>query len=107
MTEYIEKEAAITIPVLPKEHREYQTFNLDDAYENGWYDALECVEKIPLADVRPVVRGQWIVRGGKFRCSRCDAKALWKREGGTNGFSHEYTQKKSEFCPNCGADLRR
>ena len=22
-----------------------------------------------------------------------------------DGFSHEYTQKKSEFCPNCGADM--
>ena len=59
MAEYIEKQAATMIPVLPKEHREYQTMNLDDAYENGWYDALECVEKIPPADVRPVVRSHW------------------------------------------------
>lgn len=53
MAEYIEKLAVTTIPVLPKEHREYQTMNLDDAYETGWYDALECVEKLPPADVVP------------------------------------------------------
>lgn len=52
-TKYIEKQAAATIPVLPKEHRKYQTMNLDDAYENGWCDALECVEKLPPADVVP------------------------------------------------------
>ena len=53
MAEYIEKQEAATIPVLPKEYRKYQTMNLDDAYENGWYDALECVEKLPPSDVKP------------------------------------------------------
>lgn len=73
MTEYIEKQAAISLPVLPKEHREYPTFNLDDVYVKGWNDALEFVEKIPPADVRPVVRcrdckhsEQWY--GNKSRC---------------------------------------
>ena len=34
-----------TIPVLPKEYREYQTSNLDDAYEKGWEDALDYAYK--------------------------------------------------------------
>ena len=91
MTEYIEKTAAATIPVMPKEHRKYQTLNLDDAYENGWYDALECVEKLPPADVRPVVRGEWIDDGCITRCKYC---------GEEKEFPHW------RFCPNCGADMR-
>jgi rubrerythrin len=95
MAEYIEKQAATMIPVLPKEHRKYQTMNLDDAYENGWYDALECVEKIPPADVRPVVRGRWIpftseAAGDIWYCSACGI-----------GFAHHMN-----FCPHCGADMR-
>lgn len=90
-TEYIEKQAAVTIPVLPKEHRKYQTMNLDDAYENGWYDALECVEKLPPANVRPVVRGEWIGDGDCIICSNCKTA---------------YTFMGSNFCPNCGADMR-
>lgn len=95
MSEYIEKQAAATIPVLPKEHRKYQTANLDDAYENGWYDALKCVEKIPPADVRPVVRGRWIDYDddyGAYCCSVCEQNAPEDTEW--------------PYCPHCGADMR-
>lgn len=50
--------------------------------------------------------GTWIMRGGLFRCSCCDAKALWKDEGGTGGFSHEWGQVRSDYCPTCGARLK-
>lgn len=60
---------------------------------------------LPAADVAPVRHGRWIMRGGKFRCSECDAKANWKREGGTGGFSFEYEQIKSTYCHNCGAKM--
>ena len=43
----ISRQAAITIPVMPKEHRKYQTNNLDDAYEQGWNDLQECIENLP------------------------------------------------------------
>lgn len=56
MAEYIEKEAAMLTPVLPKEHRHYQTSNLDDVYEKGWEDALDNLKNAPTADVAPVVR---------------------------------------------------
>ena len=42
----ISKQAATTIPVMPKEHRHYQTNNLDDAYEQGWNDLQECIENL-------------------------------------------------------------
>lgn len=57
------------------------------------------------ADVAEVRHGRWIMRGGKFRCSECGAKAAWEKEGGTGGFSSEYTQVKSPCCPNCGARM--
>ena len=52
MAEYIEREPAMLLPELPKEYRHYQTDNLDDAYEQGWNDALCCLEHIPAADVK-------------------------------------------------------
>lgn len=42
----ISRLAAVTIPVLPKEHRKYQTMNLDDAYESGWFDCQKCIEDL-------------------------------------------------------------
>ena len=49
MSDLIDRQAAITLPVMPKEHREYQTHNLDDAYEQGWFDLQECIENLPSA----------------------------------------------------------
>ena len=60
---------------------------------------------IPAADVEPVRHGHWYNRGGRFRCSVCDNKALLKDIGGTGGWSHEYEQQKSPYCPNCGAKM--
>ena len=63
------------------------------------------IEAIPAADVEPVRHGHWYNRGGRFRCSVCDNKALLKDIGGTGGWSHEYEQQKSPYCPNCGAKM--
>ena len=48
-SDVISRQAAVSIPELPKEYREYQTMNLDDAYELGWYDLQKCIEKMPSA----------------------------------------------------------
>ena len=56
MSDLISRQAAITLPVMPKEHREYQTFNLYDAYEQGWNDLQKCIELLPSAHPEP----QWI-----------------------------------------------
>ncbi len=55
MPEYIDRAAAMTTPVLPKEYRKYQTDNLDDAYEQGWMDALDNLKNAPAVSVP-----QWI-----------------------------------------------
>ena len=55
MSDYIKREEATSVPVVPKEHRKH--FNsLDDAFETGWNEALACVNMIPSADVVEVVR---------------------------------------------------
>ena len=66
---------------------------------------LWAILDIPAADVAPVKHGHWYNRGGRFRCSVCDNKALLKDIGGTGGWSHEYEQQKSPYCPNCGAKM--
>ena len=61
----ISRHAAITLPVMPKEHREYQTHNLDDAYEQGWNDLQKCIESLP--STQP-----------EDKCSECDAWNKYK-----------------------------
>ena len=63
-------------------------------------DAYQYIKNLPPADVRPVVRGEWIEYGepnqfGEYnkwywKCSVCDEVGL--------NYMH--------FCPNCGADMR-
>ena len=93
MTDYISREAA------------YET--LTEYYHHSTefqHDALkEAIQRIHAADVRPVVRGKWEyeeqevggANGGAgtiwgYRCPRCDTLNVYK----------------SNFCPNCGADMR-
>ena len=47
MRDLINRQDAITLPVLPVEHRKYQTENIDDAYELGWVDCQKCIEELP------------------------------------------------------------
>lgn len=72
MADYIDRKAALSMREPPKSNRRYQTDNLDDAYGQGWDDALCCLEQLPAADVAPVVR-----------CKDC--------EGGQVSDSGEYT----------------
>lgn len=57
--EFIEREAATAYAPLPKYLRDYQTMNLDDAWEDGYDFAIKQIEAIPAADVRPVVKATW------------------------------------------------
>ena len=94
MTEYIEREAAVTVLMLPKEHREYQTFNLDDAYEQGWYDALDNLVNIPAADAAPVRHEKWEVIVGSDGKEHMVCTGCRKQQDLTGVFT---------YCPNCGA----
>ena len=54
MSEYIDRESAVNIPVKPEEYRSYKAYDFDRDYEDGWNDAIECIKSIPAADVKPV-----------------------------------------------------
>lgn len=53
MPDYIEKSEAMDLDPKPKEMRQYNTSNLDDAYESGWYDAQAELSQLPPAWVFP------------------------------------------------------
>ena len=93
MVEYIDKAVALSMHEPPKSNRYYQTNNLDDAQEQGWDEALSCIEKIPAADVAPVVHGRWIMHDDEFgltcECSVCQIE----------------TMGDGNYCPNCGAKM--
>ena len=95
--EYIEKEAAKKC-ITPR--------LCDDKGVLYWGDAREAIDSIPPADVRPVVRGEWISvsesawDGNEYKCSACG----WTCSD--NEFSDDPTEDY-RFCPNCGADMRK
>ena len=103
----ISRQAATTIPVMPKEHRYYQTNNLDDAYEQGWNDLQECIENLP--PVQPK-RGKWMPNSQfypevnthwiRWECSECGYTRTKGWEGTTDGRCPE-----AKICENCGADM--
>ena len=96
MNEYIERKIALSIREPSKSDRDYQTYNLDDAYGQGWDDALCCIESIPIADVAPIIHGQWETNSDRpdtLICSVCKCGFdMWKHN-------------PHNFCPNCGAKM--
>lgn len=74
-----------------------------DEFENCRYCRLldeeqvkDLIDAMPTADVRENVRGEWIFPYGDKKYKRCSAC-------GKTFYSIPAT---SNFCPNCGADMR-
>ena len=59
MDDYISRDEAMSLPVLPKEQR-IQLDNVDEAFEEGWRQALENLAILPATDVVEVRHGRWI-----------------------------------------------
>lgn len=58
-------------------------------------DIIKVLRKIPAADVRPVVHGEWLEPDddyGYLECSVCEERSP--------------NDEEWSFCPNCGADMR-
>ena len=93
MAEYIEREAVV------KYLRSRKGDFIDD-YGNGWSAGMGAASgicgKFPAADVAPVVRGRWDLLDDanskivKWNCDRCN----------------RISTSKTDYCPNCGADMR-
>ena len=73
MGDIISRQDATTIPILPKEHRKYQTMNIDDAYDLGWLDCQNCIEKLPPAQPEIVRCGECKHRDKRYLCEVWDA----------------------------------
>ena len=63
--------------------------------------AFDVIENAPTVEAIPVVHGEWKI-GSKPRCSVCGKSAL--REYDLNDW---LSYVPSNFCPNCGADMRK
>lgn len=67
-------------------------------YCNGKKTIGQCIDDTPTEEVKPIVDGQWLYTGdifneGKLVCSNCGHKIDMA--------------DKSNFCPNCGATMRK
>lgn len=103
MAEYIEREAAID--ALTEQNLVVHMDSVNDGLVASCHrSAQRIIANIPAADVRPVVRGEWIDRDDKYygwnmwECSVCGEEFVLTE--GTPDMN-EY-----HFCPNCGADMR-
>lgn len=62
--------------------------------------AAQMLEKLPAADVAPVVHGRWIVRfDGPYKRRRCYCSHCGKH----NGVGGIAQNQEKPYCPNCGA----
>lgn len=73
-------------------------------------DLAEAIAKQPIAEAKPVVHGKWeecdwVEYDGHVACSRYPKVALRCSEC-HNAFKKELLWKNN-FCPNCGADMRK
>lgn len=87
MAEYIEREAAI----------ESFRKNLDGGYVlTNDAQTTHILQSIPAADVRPLVRAVWRRYSpftDTYECSNCGEQVIDQ-------------QFRTNFCPNCGAEMR-
>ena len=64
-------------------------------WNNNAHDCADNIRSIPAADVRPVVRGEWqfhmfAANSWGYECRVC----------------HTTWDTPTNYCPNCGADMR-
>jgi hypothetical protein len=110
MDDLISRQAAITLPIMPKEYRKHKPIDCDDAYEQGWGDCQSCIGRLPTTDLSEYCdklwktayergkaeahsrTGKWVQRPGGYiciyMCSECGAVG-----------------HRTAFCPNCGARM--
>lgn len=68
------------------------------SFYSGIWKVRNTLYRIPAADVRPVVHGKWKNVKTGYICTNCK-----KHPGTMHGKQGAFL---SNFCPNCGADMR-
>lgn len=104
--EYIKREAACAYRPPEKRERRYNTYNLDDAFEDGYDEHIKQLRAIPAADVVEVRHGRWVLFDNAMSmwnvwvCSECGYRR-------TEGWMHTEAGKKPEaqYCENCMAKM--
>ena len=108
--EIISKQAILNIKPKAKADRNYRTNNLDDAYEDGFDDALNTIAEMPAAhmilfpnDTQEKQHGRWMDYrrmgiDGTFHWFRQCSECLYERED-------DNEDKDTPYCPNCGAKM--
>lgn len=99
MAEYIEREAVLAMK------KPFPTSKDSITLHQQYFISPSAVEKIPAADVRPVVKAEWHGEGDGY----ADGKLVYDMWAcpvcGKRFF--EWEEKPDwNFCPNCGADMR-
>lgn len=73
-------------------------------------DTLELLDNFPAADVRPVVRGEWMMRVDSIFNGECFVEWFCSKCGyvRNRGWQHTNDGRKpnAKICENCGADMR-
>ncbi len=96
MDDYISRQAAINAI---EELNAVSFYELNEHSEEAYKDIKAAIRRISLADVRPVVRGHWLLPPDSYPfCSECGKQPTY-----TGVFR---SPVYSDFCPHCGADMR-
>ena len=93
MAEYIDKSAVIA------KIDEFVEINKAHGFPVDIFDMemlKKRIERIPAADVAPVVHGRWVYHNFDTICSECRKSAI---------FDEWEQQAETEFCPHCGAKM--
>lgn len=106
MAEYIERESAEAIfrnarrRMKPEMYKTFDEFNTRDCM---LLNAEQLIHLLPAADVAPVVRGRWV----KSKMSAWGYRQWYEcSECGEPVFPSYGHPARTNFCHNCGADMR-
>lgn len=102
MTDYISREA------IAAEAQSLSTHLLNEWDTLG---VLALIDRQPAADVRPVVRGKWLPDYDYTEYDWDGSTPLPEprkfQDGWQCSLCGEYTPSETNYCPNCGADMRK
>ena len=81
-----------------------------ELFQCGWAEIeavqTDYIERLPAADVAPVVHGKWIwADDGYCRCSECRQRAPVVYGVLIEDYQDEPRTTMTDFCPNCGAKM--
>ena len=98
MARYIDAYALTDVVWKSRDENPHSEGRARIAHFNEHSRFLAMIDRAPTIEARPVVRGEWLLRhegrGHYWECSVCHTNPCI------------YVTKDTNFCPNCGADMR-